>query len=98
MEDAFDASVEWGSDHILPRIEDSGRWENIPICKPTLMTYSPYKEDHDSAAVACCRRQEEPEKKHRLVACVWASAGYATRGERYAINDGQRRLARMDQL
>lgn len=92
VEDVFDASVEWGSDHVLPRIEDSGRWENIPICKPTLMTYSPYKEDHDSSAVALVDDKKETEKKHRLVACVWASAGYATRGERFAINDGQRRL------
>jgi len=82
----FDASVEWGDEHILPRVEDSGRYENIPICKPTLQTYSPYKE------TAVADTKKEPEKKHRLVACVWASAGYATRGERYAINDGQRRL------
>lgn len=90
VENAFDTSVEWGHAHILPRIEDSGRWENIPICKPSLMTYSPYKETESAVAVA--DTNEEPEKKHRLVACVWASAGYATRGERYAINDGQRRL------
>jgi hypothetical protein len=89
-ETPFDASKEWGDSHILPRIQDSGRWENIPICKPSLMTYSPYKEqDHSAVAMAS---DKKPEKKHRLVACVWASAGYATRGERYAINDGQRRL------
>jgi hypothetical protein len=89
-ETPFDASKEWGDSHILPRIQDSGRWENIPICKPSLMTYSPYKEqDHSAVAMIS---DKKPEKKHRLVACVWASAGYATRGERYAINDGQRRL------
>ena len=87
---AFYATKEWGDAHFLPRIEDSGRWENIPICKPSLMTYSPYKETESAVAVADSNK--EPEKKHRLVACVWASAGYATRGERYAINDGQRRL------
>jgi hypothetical protein len=31
-------------------------------------------------------------KVHNLVACVWASAGYTTRGHRFAVNDGQRRL------
>ena len=35
----FDADKEWGSEHVLPRVEDSGRWANIPICKPSLMTY-----------------------------------------------------------
>ena len=35
----FIAEEEWGDGHILPRIEDSGRWENIPICKPSLMAY-----------------------------------------------------------
>lgn len=79
----FDAKYEWGENHILPIIENSGRWENIPICKPSWMTYS----------------EEEPilpEKKedlsHRLISCVWASAGYATRGERFGIYDGHRRL------
>ena len=33
-----------------------------------------------------------PKKKHRLASCLWASAGYATRGNRFAVNDGQRRL------
>jgi hypothetical protein len=88
-ESIFDASKEWSDTHILPRIEDSGRWENIPICKPSLMTYSPYKEEKESANALVA---EKPAKKHRLVTCVWASAGYATRGERFAINDGQRRL------
>jgi hypothetical protein len=32
-ENTWDPKVEWGEDHILPRIQDSGRWENIPICK-----------------------------------------------------------------
>jgi hypothetical protein len=31
-------------------------------------------------------------KKHRLASCLWASAGYTTRGNRFAVNDGQRRL------
>jgi len=35
----FDPQEEWGDAHFLPLIEDSGRWENIPICKPTLQTY-----------------------------------------------------------
>jgi hypothetical protein len=79
----FNAHVEWGDSHILPKIEDSGRWENIPICKPSLMTYEP---------TAVEKEKEEQNKAHRLISCVWASAGYATRGDRFSISDGHRRL------
>ena len=80
----FNPDHAWGDSHILPRIEDSGRWENIPVCLPSLMTYEPHAlkpSTHDGKV-----------KKHHLVSCLWASTGYTTRGNRYAINDGQRRL------
>ncbi|KAG7349255.1 glycosyltransferase family 92 protein [Nitzschia inconspicua] len=87
----FDALAEYGDNHVLPRVEDSGRWENIPICKPTLLTYG--KQQEDSKAVALASSEvKDPIKQHRLVSCLWASTGYATRGNRFAINDGQRRL------
>ena len=35
----FQADVEWGKEHFLPTIHESGRWENIPICMPSLMTH-----------------------------------------------------------
>ena len=34
----FNAKHEYGN-HILPLIHDSGRWENLPICKPSFQTY-----------------------------------------------------------
>lgn len=87
----FDAKTEWGDKHILPVIEDSGRWQNIPICKPSLMTY---KTKNAAAALPAPVDKTEitPHKEHRLISCLWASAGYATRGDRFQINDGQRRL------
>lgn len=109
----FDPSVEWGDQHILPRIEDAGRWENIPICQPSLMTYEPQLLQESQTAIQLQQQQRNEleskskksksidiiktdqgrgEKKHGLVACVWASAGYTTRGHRFAVNDGQRRL------
>jgi len=103
----FDAATEWGTDHVLPKIEDSGRWQNIPICKPSLLTYGNHKQDGtntdtdvdadadtdaDSTALITAADSTAPIKQHRLVSCLWASAGYSTRGERFAINDGQRRL------
>lgn len=96
-EHKFDPQKEWGDAHIVPAIEDSGRWENIPICQPSLMTY-----ENQSAADIPLKLPEPSgrnnsldtriPKKHRLVSCLWASAGYQTRGERFAVNDGQRRL------
>jgi hypothetical protein len=33
----YNATLEWGEDgYILPEIESSGRWANIPICRPPL--------------------------------------------------------------
>jgi len=92
-ENPFDATKEWGTNHVLPKIEDSGRWQNIPVCKPSLLTYG--KQSDDVALVTPADSEEidaPPIKQHRLVSCLWASAGYSTRGERFAINDGQRRL------
>jgi Glycosyltransferase family 92 len=105
----FDSHSVYGNTHILPKIRDSGRWENIPICLPSLMQYAGQTvEDLPKPIVTVTspqgKRKEmsnenpivvnkiEPQKKHRLVSCIWASAGYTTRGSRAAINDGQRRL------
>jgi hypothetical protein len=33
-EPEFDPKEEWGDNHILPPVEKSGRWSNIPICQP----------------------------------------------------------------
>jgi hypothetical protein len=90
----FYPNIAWGSDHLLPKIQDSGRWENIPICLPSLLQY----EDQDVEDLPA-KVEDAPadapaplQKKHNLVSCIWASAGYTTRGERFAVNDGQRRL------
>lgn len=91
----FDIDNEWGSNHILPTVANSGRWSNIPICKPSLMTYYGDEAPPPSAATEVHGGGTEEvaiEKKHRIASCLWASAGYATRGERFSINDGQRRL------
>jgi hypothetical protein len=34
----FQFSSSLGDAHILPKVEDSGRWENIPVCLPPLLT------------------------------------------------------------
>ena len=90
-EGAFDPVVEWGKNHTLPLIENSGRWQNIPICKPSLLTYG-NKIDEAAVLAPAGLTEKAPVKQNRLVSCLWASAGYSTRGNRHAINDGQRRL------
>ncbi len=81
----FDPIQAWGRNHFLPALHDSGRWENIPICKPSMMTYEPKLVDSTTM-------NQDIVKHHHLVSCLWTSTGYTTRGNRYAINDGQRRL------
>ena len=88
---AFDPVKEWGNNHILPEVKNSGRWENIPICKPTSLAYEQEtnkKKQMEKNSVA----EKETKTKHRLVSCLWTSTGYSTRGDRFAIDDGQRRL------
>jgi hypothetical protein len=85
----FQPDTEWGKHHILPRVEDSGRWENIPVCRPSLMEYEPQVLTSDENGVVDGGGHGV---NHHLVSCLWASTGYTTRGNRFAVNDGQRRL------
>lgn len=82
----FDPLKAWGTNHVLPEIRHAGRWENIPICLPSLLQYE------NQTVADLPDKPQERQVKHRLVSCIWASAGYNTRGNRFAINDGQRRL------
>ena len=89
---SFDAKKMWGKDHILPRVEDSGRWENLPVCalkKPVGMAPSPVGDD---TAVKSSNNAITNEKPHRLVACTWTSALHQRRGNERRITDGKARL------
>jgi hypothetical protein len=89
--DPWNVKKEWGT-HILPRTDMSGRWENIPICKPSLMTYKPQYQGNQLEMAYSKEKPVEPQKIHRLAVCTWTSAGYSTRGSRFQVNDGQRRM------
>ena len=96
-ENDFNVAEEYGTNHILPLIEDSGRWENIPICQTSNKAYPESKSLENSKASITGRKlsptnNNSTSKKHRLIACTWASADYATRGDRFTIRDGERRL------
>ncbi len=96
----FIAEEEWGDSHVLPRVEDSGRWANIPICKPSLMTYVGTDDDAEASNQIATRQEKEVEensdgietKRFELISCVWTSASFHTRGERRHITDNSRRL------
>ena len=81
----FDAKKRWGDRNVMPRIEASGRWENIPICFPPSIG-----SDMKVAKAQLTLRNRKP---HTLSACLWASASYRTRGAGQApTTDTIRRL------
>lgn len=92
----WEPKKEWGDNHVLPLLEDSGRWENIPICKPSLMTYPDHgkemnekeMEEHDAAMADIVEKNE----KKKLIACTWTSSSFQTRGGKTTVNDGDQRL------
>ena len=81
-ESSFDPEKEWGKNHVLPPVEESGRWANIPICQ-TSSSSSPKQQkyraidDHEKLKSDI---DEKPKKKYFLAGCLWASAAFATRG------------------
>ncbi|KAL3807566.1 hypothetical protein ACHAXA_006467 [Cyclostephanos tholiformis] len=85
----FNATRMWGRDHVLPRIEDSGRWENLPVCSLPRPTLPPSVPPDDGAAAAIDAGRT---KAHRLVACTWTSAVHQRRGNERRIADGKARL------
>jgi hypothetical protein len=81
----FNVAKQWGSRHVLPLAAASGRWTNLPICQPVGASIAVEDDDEAAAVVATDEREEAKQdmtqsKPHHLVACVWASASYATRG------------------
>lgn len=71
----FDPKLVWGDVHVLPRVEASGRWSNIPICMPSLTSKA--IADNTSKPPS----SDSPSKTHFLVGCMWASRSFSTRGQ-----------------
>ncbi len=102
VENLFVPDWEWGKDHRLPRIDESGRWENIPICMPSLMTYGIVPKHMDVKSLTIPENESDkkyvaitgelPPKIHKVIACTWASSTFRTRANRAQVDDGNRRL------
>jgi hypothetical protein len=79
----FDPGQEWGKQHVLPPVEQSGRWANIPLCPISSMN----DEETRNTVTKMVERPAEmtisstsAAKPHYLVGCLWASAVFKTRG------------------
>jgi hypothetical protein len=101
----FDALRRWGPNHVLPRFEASGRWANLPICRPPELTEIKTIEtemDMDTFETVQVTRElvpdigdrhKHPTKPHYLSACLWASTEFKTRGKvQDPLSDTHQRL------
>ena len=84
--DPWNVTQELGSAHIVPAVEASGRWANLPVCVP----YAP-EDVKDNALMNSV--QSTSQKPHYLSACLWASTEFKTRGQKKgALSDTSQRL------
>jgi hypothetical protein len=99
----FDPQIAWGTRHVLPHVQASGRWENLPVCpiqslslsssdNGRIETTSSRSTKHDDTKIATNNKKKK-KKPHLLSACLWASASFRTRGvNKEAITDTKARL------
>lgn len=103
IDNLFVPDFEWGKEHVLPKIDQSGRWENIPVCLPSLMNHGLLPEGADINEQDVIVENDAdgkyvpfsgvlPPKIHKVIACTWASTTFRTRSNRASVGDGKRRL------
>ena len=102
IDNLFIPDIEWGKEHVLPSIDESGRWENIPVCMPSLMSIGIVPKGADVSAATIPENESDrkyvavtgelPPKIHKVIACTWASTTFKTRSNRAQVFDGKRRL------
>lgn len=73
----FNATKRWGPNHVLPPVEASGRWANLPICMPPTV---PLEEKQTDVAISETNETKNQEKPHQLTACLWSAASFSERG------------------
>lgn len=92
---SFDPKAAWGDASIVPLVENSGRWSNVPICN-TPKVDEQLKVDTMSTSETPSELKDESsgtsEKKHFLVACVWAAQSFSTRGQTSMTDSSEDRL------
>jgi hypothetical protein len=76
----FDAKHHWGGHYILPDVEASGRWINLPIFSlPTSLSRQQQQVEEKTP-------EKRAKKPFALIACVWASISYSTRGPKQPVD------------
>jgi hypothetical protein len=91
----FDADTVYGNKHVLPRVEASGRWANIPICTapkrpPTKQEFKLSENNEGGKELSVTnnvKKAAEKKKPFTLSACVWASGTFHTRGGDRKVDD-----------
>ncbi|CAJ1936075.1 unnamed protein product [Cylindrotheca closterium] len=86
----FNATQRWGKNHVVPPVEASGRWANLPICAPptipleekTIDVADNVKDDMNKNEIASKEAMMplQKEKPHQLTACLWSAASFSERG------------------
>ena len=86
----------FGRNHVLPPMDDAGRWQNLPICRRSDNSLlSPGKNGREQKLdqqVPTIVTGQEKEKPYRLVACTWTSSSYHRRGDEDSVSDSAQRL------
>lgn len=100
----FDTLKEFGTDHVLPRIEDSGRWANLPLCPADnregqeeatpSVAFSAFLGTINSTVRSNSNLDidKTPRTRNRFVVCTWTSASYLRRGDSTTVDDSASRL------
>ncbi len=88
MTNGFDPLLFWGRKHVIPEVEASGRWENLPVCNHPGVGY----ETARGLSAFGAQLGVGNAKQHKLIACLWASASFTTRGDAQAVSDTTARL------
>ena len=85
----------WGNANIIPLVENSGRWSNIPICYTPKLDEVGEGDDANALSTNLKLSEESSsstEKKHFNVACVWAAQSFSTRGQMEFTDSSEDRL------
>jgi Glycosyltransferase family 92 len=104
---SFDLAKKYGTNHVLPAVEDAGRWSNLPLCPRRLISSYLNKdkgqtegkeeekdEDHKSSVsdLSSPTEYKQTTKPFQFVACTWTSASYTRRGDAVRLSDSADRL------
>jgi hypothetical protein len=77
----FDPYLNWGDKNVLPRVEASGRWTNLPICQVPSLAQDDNSQMLSLVSKTSNEKSRKVSKPHLLSACVWTSASFKTRGK-----------------